>query len=486
MKILILQLARLGDLYMSWPAMKALRRQYPTAEIHLMVRSSFKEAMVGNNSVNKIIELNSEKILFSFFHQYTDENNLQQATQNSQKELHYLTAQLKAEKYDWIINATFSPFSSFLTHELASANTKVSGYSRHNDGYFQLPDELSAYFYAQVGIDKPNRIHLIDLFSSLFEVQYSDDDFKANIHHQVDFALPQKYIVLHIGASQSQKVFNPVRWTRYVRYLWTRTHMPICLIGGPGERITADLICGGNSQAQIVDLVGKTKLVDLFPIIQNAELLVGCDSVALHIGTLTNTPTLNISLGKVNFWETGPKAQLSFIYRIDEGETVYAERVAEVTAGLVEGQMAPELIYRHDGYVSYFDPREKQEPFSWKLIKSIYLGDRPPVTDDMNFVQAVQKLGELNDFILEQLNLFARTRDQRFLDLIARAEESINAFNRLAPSLSPMINWLTARKTQIKPATQEQLIEDTIKAHKEFQLIMKPYLLKDDMEVVYG
>ena len=67
MKILILQLARLGDLYMSWPAMKALRRQYPTAEIHLMVRSSFKEAMVGNNSVNKIIELNSEKILFSFF-----------------------------------------------------------------------------------------------------------------------------------------------------------------------------------------------------------------------------------------------------------------------------------------------------------------------------------------------------------------------------------------------------------------------------------
>ena len=137
-----------------------------------------------------------------------------------------------------------------------------------------------------------------------------------------------------------QKVFNPVRWTRFVRYLWSRTNLPICLIGSNTERITADLICGGNSQVQIIDLVGKTRLIDLFPLIKQSEMLVGCDSVALHIATLTNTPTLNISIGKVNFWETGPKSQLSFIYRIEEGETIYAERIAEITAGLLEGRMS--------------------------------------------------------------------------------------------------------------------------------------------------
>ncbi len=486
MKILILQLARLGDLYMTWPALKALRRQFPTAEIHMMVRPTFKEAMIGNNSVNKIIELDTEKILNQFFYHNEDQFQLAEALINAQKEIHYLMGSLKTEKYDWIINATFSPVSSFITHQLSYPTTKVTGYTRHHDGYFQLPDELSTYFYAQVGIDKPNRIHLTDLFSSLFEVTYSDDDFKTDINHQLPFALPERYIVLHIGASQLQKVFNPVRWTRFVRYLWSRTNLPICLIGSNTERITADLICGGNSQVQIIDLVGKTRLIDLFPLIKQSEMLVGCDSVALHIATLTNTPTLNISIGKVNFWETGPKSQLSFIYRIEEGETIYAERIAEITAGLLEGRMSSELIYRTDGYVSYFDPREKNEPFSWKLVKSIYLGDKPPVTDDMTFVQAVQKLAELNDFILDQLMLFEKTRDQKFLQLIGRAEESISAFNRLAPSLGPMISWLSARKTQIEPASQEILIRETTRAHQELQIIMRPYLLKDDMEVVYG
>ena len=104
----------------------------------------------------------------------------------------------------------------------------------------------------------------------------------------------------------------------------------------------------------------------------------------------------------------------------------------------------------------------------------------------MTFVQAVQKLAELNDFILDQLMLFEKTRDQKFLQLIGRAEESISAFNRLAPSLGPMISWLSARKTQIEPASQEILIRETTRAHQELQIIMRPYLLKDDMEVVYG
>src|SRR4051812_25965887 len=50
MKILVLQLARYGDIYLTWPSLRALRRQNPDAEIHLLVREKFKAATEGLGS----------------------------------------------------------------------------------------------------------------------------------------------------------------------------------------------------------------------------------------------------------------------------------------------------------------------------------------------------------------------------------------------------------------------------------------------------
>lgn len=47
MKILVLQLARFGDIYLTWPALRALRRRYPDASIHLLVRERFVAATEG-------------------------------------------------------------------------------------------------------------------------------------------------------------------------------------------------------------------------------------------------------------------------------------------------------------------------------------------------------------------------------------------------------------------------------------------------------
>ena len=47
MRILVLQLARFGDIFQTWPTLKALRRQHPESEIHFLVRSRFSEAASG-------------------------------------------------------------------------------------------------------------------------------------------------------------------------------------------------------------------------------------------------------------------------------------------------------------------------------------------------------------------------------------------------------------------------------------------------------
>ncbi len=48
MKILVLQLARLGDIYMSWPMIRAVKRKYPNAEIDIQVFTlSSEEGLLG-------------------------------------------------------------------------------------------------------------------------------------------------------------------------------------------------------------------------------------------------------------------------------------------------------------------------------------------------------------------------------------------------------------------------------------------------------
>nr|HPI41550.1 glycosyltransferase family 9 protein [Pseudobdellovibrionaceae bacterium] len=63
MKILIIQLARLGDIYTSWPVIRAIKRENPKAEIHVLVRKKFEKALVGLESLDHIHVMETSEIL---------------------------------------------------------------------------------------------------------------------------------------------------------------------------------------------------------------------------------------------------------------------------------------------------------------------------------------------------------------------------------------------------------------------------------------
>ena len=160
MKILVLQLARLGDIYMSWPAIRALRRQFPEAEIHVLTRPRFAGAFEGLTAVHKIHLLPTKDILAPLVQP-------KMAVQESFDRLTKFVDELYFMNFDKVYNLSFSPLSSYLTHYVSNSETEVHGYTRFRDGFFCIPDDMSAYFYAQVGIDRPNRFHLIEIFGSI-------------------------------------------------------------------------------------------------------------------------------------------------------------------------------------------------------------------------------------------------------------------------------------------------------------------------------
>ncbi|HWU44744.1 MAG TPA: glycosyltransferase family 9 protein, partial [Bdellovibrio sp.] len=288
MKILVLQLARLGDIYMSWPALRALRRQFPQAEIHLLTRPRFEGAVEGLTAIDRHWTLPSANIIEPLL-------GAEDLSESSMRLENFL-APLQNEKFDWIINLTFSPFSSYLTHALSHESTRTSGYTRFSDGYFNPGDETSAYFYAQVGIDKPNRIHIADIFASMIGIDYVEEDWAAPVATANHFQLPANYLVIHVGASERHKSVSARKWAQALQQISSRRpNTAVVLIGVASEKNISREIIAHCQGLRIFDLVGKTKISDLFSVIQSADLLIGCDSAPIHIASLTDTPTLNIS-----------------------------------------------------------------------------------------------------------------------------------------------------------------------------------------------
>ncbi|UOE99860.1 glycosyltransferase family 9 protein [Bdellovibrio reynosensis] len=482
MKILVIQLARLGDIYMTWPALRALRRSYPAAEIHFLSRPRFEGAVEGLSAIDRHWTLPTSNILAPLVQ---EEANVTESLQL----LGNFIDEVKAQNFDWIINFTFSPASSYLTHSLSSLFTKVSGYSRYKDGTLCLPDEISAYFYAQVGIGKANRVHVADVLASMIDVQFVESDWAPPEAMATSLNLPEQYLVLHVGASEKQKSLSPATWAQTLNYFAKRySSLPIVLIGAASEWNLADEIQRSVPNLTFLNLAGKTKISDLFSIIQKADLLIGCDSAPIHMASLTDTPTLNVSIGEVNFWETGPKATLGFIYRSDNEGTLVPERLGEVLALLLEGNVAPELITRTSGMVSYDKPETPAEKFRWQLTEALYLGGSYPVAERIEIIKGAMQLNDINSFAMEQIRLIP-TKGLEFVGpLLDRAEEVIQTISQSVPELGPLISWYQAEKIRIGPGTLEEICTAALSVHEKMARHIHVYIPQEaiDEEVDNG
>ncbi|MNT17247.1 hypothetical protein D3C72_1523870 [compost metagenome] len=200
----------------------------------------------------------------------------------------------------------------------------------------------------------------------------------------------------------------------------------------------------------------------------------------MHMASLTDTPSLNVSVGKVNFWETGPKATLSFVYRPEFITDVHADRLGEIVSQLLEGQVAPELVIRSGGLASYQAPETPSQRFAWDLIQAIYMGAAYPMAERMETVQAAMKLTEINNFALEQLALVPTKGAESIAPYLDRAEEIIKTISRFAPELTPLVNWYNAEKVRIAPGNPEELLSATVNVHKALRKHLNVYTPQEE------
>lgn len=103
MKVLITQLARFGDIYQSWPTIRAVKRKYPDAEVHVLVRRRFASAMEGIGVSCQVHQMDTARVLEPIY-------SLQSDVGVSLKLLGDWVEGLKCHDFSEIINLSFPLF----------------------------------------------------------------------------------------------------------------------------------------------------------------------------------------------------------------------------------------------------------------------------------------------------------------------------------------------------------------------------------------
>lgn len=462
MDILVLQLARFGDLFQTWPVLKALQRAYPQARLHVLARARFTDALKDLPNV-VVHALPSRDILAPIL--------LNDDLETSRGLLETFLETLRGFHFRQIINLSFSPVSSYIVDALKADETDVRGYTRFTDGFLNIPDDSSAYFYAQVGVERSNRYHLTDVFAAVAGVDLMEFDFS----HPAGGVERRDQIVVHLGASQAEKTYPPELWREVLIDLSRKYLGDIVVVGSMNEAAMAAAVCRDLDGDRVHNRVGQSSLQELMGWLAESALLIGADSAPVHMAALVGTPVLNLSCSSVNFWETGPRSARSRILYADHIHEVSPARVSEEALAMIEGSgPAGPCILRAEG-IEGFEPYQIEfDGFNWAMIKAIYTAsDYPPLPLGASGA-GFQRLIELADLALAHLEQWPRQQAVS-VRVLANIDNLLVEIPKLDPRTEPLVNWFQTERLRIGPGSPESVLEKTKKIFSDLLLIASQY-----------
>lgn len=462
MKILVLQLARLGDILQTWPTVRALTRD--GHDVSLAVRPRFKAAIEGLDSVRNVHFFETRQYLEPIF-------NLQMGgVPEAMRQLDRFFESIVSERYDMVINLSFSSLSSWICHELecrSGGQILVKGYSRHSDGALSIPDDTSAYFYAQVGIGRPNRIPITHLFASIAGVDLVEADWARPAFLKLEHRSPENgypNVLVHIGASEGHKSFSSRDWVAVLNQAVQQTahdSIQFGLVGSAEEAERGEAIATELSELgfgdRVTSYVGRTTFKELWSLASRADFILGCDSVMAQMAPLVGVPMLNMSTPTVSHWETGPLSRGSRIVIVDGDlatDPLMCDRIARELAAMIKHSEISSADRVVGGPIEALSEIEQTEV--WLLVKAIYMGGAWPVRPELEPLW--KAWSDLADIEEEQTQVLLSGRGERraiaeLLNQIDGITDGLAAESQWAAVLA---DWWKTERLRVPPGTIEE------------------------------
>lgn len=316
MKILVVNLLRLGDVIATAPAVKAIRGRYPEAEIHMLVNSNFESAAKLIVGVNKTLCFDRDRLQAScveaerpFFEAYDWLQGFFEET--------------SSQGYDLIYNFTHNRLSGWLCG-LIPASKKI-GLTLDGSGAVSFGSAWFRHLNQQVDFDDGQAFNHSDVFIGaaggwaqakaigffddlLIETDAGRAEAQRILGDAAGLASgePRRVLALQLSTSDAKKEWGDSRYRALVELTLRREPgAVIFVIGAPGERERIENFCRsveadpGHVRPAILSLSG------IVSFLENIEILVTGDTSIKHFAAAGSTRIVEIVVGSADAHRTG-------------------------------------------------------------------------------------------------------------------------------------------------------------------------------------
>jgi heptosyltransferase I len=273
MKILLIKMSSMGDLFHTFPALTDLKANQPETEIDWLVEESFAEIAAWHPAVDRVIPINLRQWM----------------KHKRRQDLHAFKAwrkELQQQRYDVVLDAQGLLKSGIITR-LANADVR-HGY--HSDS---AREAIASWFYQvkhHVSKDDHAVLRTRKLFAAAFGYTLGER-FRFGIQeHFTGGSADSKQLIFIPGSSWRTKLWSVDAWQELTTLATDKGYQVEIIWGSDEERQMADRIAASHPQAwrsaqrQSITRVAE-KLV-------TAAGVVGMDTGFSHLSGALETPTV--------------------------------------------------------------------------------------------------------------------------------------------------------------------------------------------------
>ncbi len=309
-QVLIINATRMGDLAQTVPLLRRLEEEWPGVAIDLVIDTRLApmaELLPGLRHVHT----------YHFKALSRDSQGVPQSTEPLSPDILAWAQSLAAVGYDRVINLTFTRWSGLLAAAIGAPDTRGAVTA---NGISILKNPWLAYCVDMHQFRRFNRFNVADLFALGGSGLGSHQPIRFTVSSQaVEWARTRvaasrtrglPLVVVQVSASKAKKTWRPEYFGQTMAALSRETPCVFVLTGTANDAIDVAIAvaayhaAGGTSEC--CDMVGQTDVQQLAALLKECQLVLASDTGPMHLAVGVGTAVINISVGHVDFRETGP------------------------------------------------------------------------------------------------------------------------------------------------------------------------------------
>lgn len=359
MEVLVVKLSAIGDVVHSLPAISLLKQRVPQAKITWVVEPLSEDLLQGNPLVENVVVFEKKKF-----------------KSLSVDAIKAFASELNKTKYDYAIDLQGLFKSAAICR--GSGARKIFGFADAREmaplmytdriktgDYYSFDDHVVLHNMrlanalansitgkkADVGDDQALASAAKFVLPSINDasIQKIEKHFaEEQAAHGIAGSEHAPLVVLIPGTTWITKIWPMPSWATLAEKFAAKGYR-IALIGSKGEALANKELAAGvrknASGANVIDLTGKTNLVDLMALFSRAQLVVGGDTGPLHLAAAVAGPAIVGVYGSTPIGRNGPfGAQCSTVSTALECQPCFSPTCKITTLACLR-ELSPDAVF---------------------------------------------------------------------------------------------------------------------------------------------